>query len=71
MFGSVWADDRRYWQEKARLRRALAFERKYIWDLQTEIINATIQEPRDQTHIDSLLRDLAGATAMARQRMVS
>lgn len=67
MFASIGADERRYWQHKARLRRARALERKYIWDLQTEIINATIQDPRDQERIDSLLRDLRAATASARK----
>ena len=68
MFANMWTDNRRYWQQKARLRRARALERKYIWDLQTEIINATIQEPRDQQHIESLLLDLTAATARAQQR---
>ena len=68
MFANIWADDRQYWREKTRLRRARALERQYIWDLQTEIINATIKEPRDQEHIDSLLVDLAGATAGVRKR---
>jgi hypothetical protein len=68
MFANIWADDKRYWQEKARSRRARAWERKYIWDLLTAIINATIEEPRDQEHIDSLLLDLTGATARARKR---
>jgi hypothetical protein len=68
MFECIWAEDQRYWQQKARLQRARALERKYIWDLQTEIINATIQDPRDQDHIDSLLRDLAAAISLARNR---
>ena len=68
MFGSICEDDRRFWQQKARLRRVRALERDYIWNLQTKIINATIQEPRDQQHIDSLLLDLAAATARAQQR---
>jgi hypothetical protein len=68
MFENIRADDRQYWQEKTRLRRARALERQYVWTLQTEIINATIMEPRDQEHIDSLLVDLAGATARVRER---
>lgn len=68
MFANMWTDNRRYWQQRARLRRARALERKYIWDLQTEIINATIQEPRDQQHIDSLLLDLTAATTRAQRR---
>jgi hypothetical protein len=71
MFENIRADDRHYWEEKTRLRRARVLERQYIWALQTEIINATMQEPRDQAHIDSLLRDLTAATAMARRRTVS
>ena len=68
MFGRISEDDRRYWRQQARFRRARALERDYIWNLQTEIINATIQEPRNQPHIDGLLRDLAAATALAQQR---
>jgi hypothetical protein len=68
VFADMWTDNRRYWQQRARLRRPRALERKYIWDLQTEIINATIQEPRDQQHIESLLLDLTAATAGAQQR---
>jgi hypothetical protein len=68
MFANMWTDNRRYWQQKARMRRVRALERQYIWDLQTAIINATIQEPRDQRRIDSLLLDLAAATARAQRR---
>ena len=71
MFADMWTDNRRYWQQRVRLRRARALERKYIWELQTEIINATIQEPRDQQHIDSLLLDLTTATARAHRRTAS
>jgi hypothetical protein len=68
MFANMWTNNQRYWQLRTRLRRARALERKYISDLQTEIINTTIQEPRDQQQMDSLLVDLAAAIARAQQR---
>ena len=69
MFASICEDDRHDWQQqKARLGRARALGRKYIWDLQTEILKATIQEPQDQQQMDSLLLELAAAIARAQQR---
>jgi hypothetical protein len=68
MFATTCDDDRQYWQARARSRRARALEQKYVWELQTAIINATTQEPRDQQRIDALLEDLTAVTGRAQQR---
>lgn len=71
MFANMRTDNGRCWQLRARLRRARASERKYIWALQTEILKATIQESQDQQQMDSLLRELAAAIARAQRRTTS